>query len=71
MNIPTGRIWQCHQCGHVNSYDNGEIYCRGYGCGKPFQPKIDDTNDDVVRTIIEVRRMASKKTMDSNLLPPL
>ena len=69
MEIPTGRIWQCHRCSKINSYDNNEIWCTG--CGKKFQPKIDDTNNDVVRNIIEATRIASKKTMESNLLPPL
>lgn len=65
MLIPTGRIWQCHVCSKINSYDENEIYCTG--CGKKCQPKIDTLNDDIFR----VTREASKKTMDSNLLPPL
>lgn len=65
MEIPTGRIWQCHACAKINQYDETGRYCTG--CGKKFQPKIDTLNEDIFR----VTREASKKTMDSNLLPPL
>jgi len=69
MEIPTGRIWQCHSCAQINEYDKTGRYCAG--CGKKFQPKIDNTNNDMVRDIIEATRMASKKTNESNLLHPL